>query len=104
MTITTSNQTVAIELAVHLGREEGGALKTAEQIVKDVEAFMLAGADVKRALDAGVSPEKAYASADAVAKPYSIRVMRASEAPNVSMGLCFWSSGDGEPGEIFRVV
>lgn len=104
MTITATNQTVAMELCVYLGREEGGALKTAEQIVSDVEALMIAGAAAKRALEGGRSPDTAYSSADRVAKPYSVRVIRSCEAPGVSLGLCFWSSGDGEPGEVFRVA
>jgi hypothetical protein len=93
----------ALRLAVHLGREDAGLYRTAEQVSGDVERLMLAGLAAKKALEYGKSPEGAYVAAAKVAEPYGVRIIRAGEIKGVALGLCFWNAPCVSPDDIFRV-
>lgn len=94
---------VAVTLAVHLGREDAGLYLPAETITRDVEALISAGQAVRKAVASGKSADSGYAKAAKVAQAYGARVVRAGEIEGVSLGLCFWSARHGVPGSVFRV-
>lgn len=94
---------VALTLAVHLGREDTGLYLPAETITRDVDALIAAGHGARRALASGKCADGFYAKAAKVAQTYGARVVRAGEVEGVSLGLCFWSARYGVPGSVFRV-
>lgn len=95
---------LAVQLAVLLGREDAGRFKSPEQIYRDAESLIRAGAAARRAVTTGRLPDRAYALAADVVSPYGIRLVRRGEIAGVTLGVCFWNAPSVGPEDVFRVA